>query len=224
MSAEVSRITLLWHFEFASPVALHGGGSDLNTSSLRSGDKERAQPGCCQKPQKKGSKNFTFNTAVYMLGGVCSLDGGICVCVSGGLWAYMATKVHLGVYTFACNVCLPKGRASCPLIIHQQRPYMSIPETLSPIDPDTLLRGCSWRKPERKLDTPTSWAAPLTNSSSIISILAANHVCPLMQCTSRCLKMSIKISINKNLRMKICCYKSFFKTRTFWLQMDGKKV
>lgn len=43
-------------FEFASPVALHGSGSDLNTSSLRSGDKERAQPGCCQKPHKKKKK------------------------------------------------------------------------------------------------------------------------------------------------------------------------
>ncbi|KAF3695570.1 hypothetical protein EXN66_Car011246 [Channa argus] len=27
--------------EFASPTATHGSGSDLNTSSLRSGDKER---------------------------------------------------------------------------------------------------------------------------------------------------------------------------------------
>ena len=35
---------------------MHGGGSDLNTSSQRSGDKERerARPGCCQEPQKKG--------------------------------------------------------------------------------------------------------------------------------------------------------------------------
>lgn len=132
MSAEVSCITLLWHFEFASPIAMHGGGSDLNTSSLRrSGDKERAQPGCCQKPQK-GSANFTLNTGVCVLGGVWSLDGGIPVCTGGGLCVYMPSKGHLGVYTFACEVCLPRGRAPCLLIIHQQRPYMSIPEPLSP--------------------------------------------------------------------------------------------
>lgn len=131
MSAEVSCITLLWHFEFASPIAMHGGGSDLNTSSQKSGDKEKAQPGCCQKPQN-GSENLTLNTGVCMLGCVWSLDGGICVCMSGGIYAYMPAKVHLGVYTFACVVCLPRGRGSHPLIIQQQRPYMSIPEPLSP--------------------------------------------------------------------------------------------
>lgn len=178
MSAEVSCITLLWHFEFASPIAMHGGGSDLNTSSLRSGDKERAQPGCCQKPRKKGSQNLTLNTVVCMLGCVWSPDGGVCVCTSGGVCAYMPAKVHLGVYTFACEVCLPSGRVSRPLIIHQQRPYMSIPEPLS-----LRILIHYWEdvpeenRPERKLDTPTSWVAPLINSSStIFFFLAANHV------------------------------------------------
>lgn len=111
---------------------------------------------------------------VCMLGCVWSLDSGIYACMSGGVYAYMPAKVHLGVYTFACVVCLPRGRASRHLIIHQQRPYMSIPE---PLSPQILIHY--WEalpeenRPGRKLDTPTSWAAPLINSSSTIFLAAS---------------------------------------------------
>ncbi len=175
MSAEVSCITLLWHFEFASPVAVRSGSSDLNTSSQRSGDKESEPSLGAAKSHKKGHKTSTLNTGVCMLGCVWSLDGGICVCMSGGAYAYMPAKVHLGVCTFACVVCLPRGRGSRLLIIHQQRPYMSIPE---PLSPQILIHY--WEalpeenRPERKLDTPTSWAAPLINSSSTTFFLAAS--------------------------------------------------
>lgn len=131
--------------------------------------KQGAQPGCCQKPHK-GSQNHASNTGVCMLPCVKSRRYGICVCMSRGvLYACMPAKVHLGVCTFACVVCLPRGRGLWPLIIHQQRPYTSIPE---PLSPRILIHY--WEvlpeenRPERKLDTPASWAALLINSSSTI--------------------------------------------------------
>lgn len=45
---------------------MHGGGSDLNTSSLRSGDKE--SPAWVLPKATKGSQNLTLNTGVCMLG------------------------------------------------------------------------------------------------------------------------------------------------------------
>lgn len=44
---------------------------------------------------------------------------------------HMLAEVYLGIYTFACEVCLPRG-PSCPLIIYDQSPYMSIREPLRP--------------------------------------------------------------------------------------------
>lgn len=64
--------------------------------------------------------------------------------MSGGVYAYMPAKVHLNVYTFACKVCLPKGRGSRPLNYSTSAKTLHVHSRASqPTDPDTLLRGSS---------------------------------------------------------------------------------
>lgn len=153
MSAEVSCITLLWHFEFASPVTVHGGGSDLNTSSQRSGDKERerARPGCCQEPQKKGvTESHLKYWCVHVR--LClksrrwhlRLHEWRCACIHAG------KKVHLGVFTFACVVCLPRGRGFSSFNYSSAKTLHVHSRASQPTDTDTLLRGSSWRKQTRE--------------------------------------------------------------------------
>lgn len=178
MSAEVSCITLLWHFEFASPIAMHSGGSDLNTSSLRSGDKERAQPGCCQKPQKVHRISPLKYWCVHVR-----------LCLKSRRWhlhllEWRCTCMHASKSAPGCvHLCMwnvfAKGEGFSAFNYSSANTLHVHFRGSQPTDPDTLLRSSSWRKPERKHDTRTSWAGPLINSSSNI-FLAANYVFPLM--------------------------------------------
>lgn len=191
MSAEVSCITLLWHFEFASPIAVHGGGSDLNTCSQRSGDKEWAQPGCCQKPRNRVTESHLKHWCIC----VC----GMCVCVHVRL-CLKSRQWHIRLHEWRC-VCIHASK-SAPGCVHlcmcsvfakgegfSAFNYSSA-KTLhvhsrasQPTDPDTLLRGSSWRKQTREEAWYTHFMGSSTNQlfkyyfflAASLSMTAAHH-------------------------------------------------
>lgn len=108
MSAEVSCITFLWHFEFVSPIAMHDGSSDLNTSSLRSGDKARTQSGCCQKPRKQVTLNSGVCVWVWERNCTLSLDGATSL-----LCAYIHASRSAPGCVYLCKRCVcQEGGAS----------------------------------------------------------------------------------------------------------------
>lgn len=162
MSAEVSRITLLWHFEFVSPFAMHGGGSDLNKSSQRSGDKKKAQPGCCRKPHK-GSQSVENTDACW----VWSLDAGILCLHEWRCTCIRASKSAPGcVHPCMCSV-FDKGEGLSSFNYSTVKTLHVHSRASHPTYPDTLLRGSSWRKQTKEdLDIPTSLAVPPIDSSS----------------------------------------------------------
>lgn len=96
---------------------MHGGGSDLNTSSQRSGDKEKAQPGCCRKPHIKGHR--ILKTLVHVQFAVKSrrwdlpLHEWRCTCIH-------ASKSAPGcVHLCMCSVFAKGEGFNRPLIIQQ---------------------------------------------------------------------------------------------------------
>lgn len=100
---------------------------------------------------------------------VCACFECMCACTQA--------NVHLGVCAFACEVCLQRGRACQPSIIHSQGPYMSIP---GPQSPWILIHY--WEavrqenRPGRSLIHPLGGQLLLINFSS--TSLAAKHVFP----------------------------------------------
>lgn len=84
---------------------------------------------------------------VYERNCVWSLDGGTSLQCA---FIYASKSAPRCVHLCKRRVFAKREGLFSLLIIHQQRPYMSVLEALSPTDPDTLLRGSSWRKETRK--------------------------------------------------------------------------
>lgn len=121
-----------------------------------------AAKGHKKKKEKKGSQNLTLNTGVCMLGSVWSPDSGICAWMGGGVYAYMPAKVHLGVYTFAC-VVFAKGEGFSAFNYSSAKTLHVHSRASQPTDPDTLLRGSSWRKQTREEAWYTHFMGSSTN-------------------------------------------------------------
>lgn len=128
------------------------------------------------KSHQKGSQNLTFK--------YCCLHVRLCMksrrwhlCVHE--WRSMriqARKKHLGVYTFACEVCLPRGEGLSSFNYSAAK-TLHVPSRASqPTEPDTLLRGWSRRKQIREEAWYTHFMGSSTDQLFKYNFLAANHV------------------------------------------------